>query len=81
MAMSATMKSRLVEIDYTNYKGERRKRLIYPISMKFTENEWHKGLQWIVVAIDYGDNPNGLGLERSFAMTGIHSWAPAKTNW
>lgn len=79
--LNARMKSMLVEIDYTNHRGERRKRLIYPISMKFTENEWHKGLQWIVNAIDYGNNPKGYGQERTFAMNNVHSWKPAKTDW
>lgn len=60
----------IVEIDYTNWRGERRKRTIIPVRMEFSENEWHKGNQWLLVA--YDDEKGGL--PRTFAMSGIHSW-------
>jgi hypothetical protein len=37
-------KERQVKIDYTNWKNERSIRLIQPIEIIFSQNEWHPGL-------------------------------------
>ena len=42
-----------VEIDYTNYRGERRLRKILPLRWSFGQNAYHKdGEQWFVTAVD-----------------------------
>lgn len=64
---------RAVIIDYTNWRGERRLRIIRPIELEFTHNEWHKTDQWLLRAKDME-----TGEVRSFALTGIHAWSPAK---
>lgn len=63
-----------VVIDYTNYKGERRKRIVTPVRLFYVQkgqNEWHKDAQWIMVAIDQQSNT-----PKDFAMKNIHSWQP-----
>lgn len=62
----------LVEIDYTNWRGERRKRIVRPIEIKFQSTQWHPESQWILRAIDINDT---LGDSvKGFAMKDIHSW-------
>lgn len=61
--------NRNVEIDYTNWRGERSKRLIHPVDLIFTSNAWHLNKQWLVKAIDLE-----TGDHRTFAMVNIHSW-------
>lgn len=63
--------SKFVEIDYTNYKGERRLRKIIPITIGFGRNEFHPTLQWLLVAHDVEKDE-----QRHFAMKDIHSWKP-----
>jgi predicted DNA-binding transcriptional regulator YafY len=61
-----------VIIDYTNWRGERRERVITPVSMYFNSNEWHPEKQWLLLSID--DEDQTL---KDFAMKDIHSWRPA----
>ena len=63
--------SNAVEIDYTNYRGERAKRLIRPMSICFAANEYHPTVQWLIEAVDLEKDAI-----RTFAMTQIHSWVP-----
>jgi len=58
-----------VQIDYTNYRGERSLRTIEPIEIVFEENEFHKPAQWLLVATDVEKSA-----KRSFAIKDIHSW-------
>ena len=59
-----------VEIDYTNYRGERRLRKILPLRWSFGQNAYHKdGEQWFVTAVDLETEQI-----RTFAMKDIHSW-------
>lgn len=68
------MNSRIVIIDYTNWRGERSTREIIPLGrMEFTSNEWHKPPQWLFEAVS---PPSGE--TRWFALAGVHSWQPAK---
>ena len=62
-----------VVIDYTNYRGERSKREIIPVfqSLRFSKNEWHTDVQWLMDAFDVEKNA-----WRTFAMKDIHSWEP-----
>jgi predicted DNA-binding transcriptional regulator YafY len=64
-----TMSRKDVQIDYTNYRGERALRLIAPVQMWFGRTEWHPEDQWLLDAIDLIKNE-----KRTFAMRGIHSW-------
>lgn len=62
----------VVEIDYTNWRGERSKRRIVPMRLSWENNEWHPETQWILHALDM-DKREG----RDFALASIHSWTPA----
>lgn len=58
-----------VDIDYTNWRGERSARHIQVIDMRFGSTDWHPKEQWLVRAVDIDK-----GEEREFAMDDIHSW-------
>lgn len=62
----------VVEIDYTNWRGERSIRKIVPMRIAWENSEWHPETQWILEAIDIEKQEN-----RSFAFASIHSWTPA----
>jgi len=59
-----------VWIDYTNWRGERGWRQIYPHSLKFEATSFHPEPQWMLhaYAIDRFAN-------RTFAMADIHAWS------
>ena len=61
-----------VEIDYTNWRGERLRRHIRPLRIIFENNEWHPETQWLLEAEDL-DKAKAL---RTFALANIHSWTP-----
>lgn len=63
--------SELVEIEYTNYRGERGRRVIDPLRIYFGSTEWHIEKQWLLRARDVAKNEM-----RDFAMKDIHDWAP-----
>lgn len=65
------LKTTHVEIDYTNWRGERRKRKIKPMRIDYTSTKFHPQPQWLVYAIDLKS-----GTFKSFAMKDIHSWRP-----
>ncbi len=62
-----------VLIDYTNHRGERRKRVISPVGVLLNsrEAEFHAG-QWVMRAIDVE-----RAVVRDFALANIHSWKDA----
>ncbi len=62
---------RPVVIDYTNYRGERRERLVHPKGIWYGESPHHahEGEQWFLTAFDVEK-----GKYRDFAMKDIHSW-------
>ena len=60
-----------VRIDYTNWRGERRQRIVRVLDFRFGANEWHPEDQWLFRA--YGVES---GEEREFAMAGLHGWTP-----
>lgn len=68
MAERATHGS-IVWIDYTNYRGERSWRSIYPHLIRFGSNAWHNQEQWLLDATD----PEKKEV-RTFAMRDIHAW-------
>lgn len=61
-----------VFIDYTNWRGERRERLIIPCFRWFGSTPYHQTAQWLIDAYDVEK-----GQMRSFAEKGIHAWRPA----
>ena len=61
----------MVEILYTNYRGEKDWRCIQPMRVWFGATEWHSEPQWLLDAID-----KSRDVERSFAMRDIEVWRP-----
>ena len=68
------MTERHVEIDYTNWRGERRVRKIAPLCINYEENRYHPGPQWILWATDLEEKEERV--LKQFAMKNIHSWRP-----
>ena len=60
--------NKIVNILYTNWKGETKLRKILPISIEFKSTKWHKNEQWILNALDIDKNE-----ERGFAIKDIQS--------
>lgn len=62
---------RIVIIDYTNHRGERRERRVIPClkTLRFVETPHHKPAQWVFNAWDVERD-----VERTFAMKDVHSW-------
>lgn len=67
--MTDIFRKRYVVIDYTNWRGERRERVVMPISFAWTHTEHHPVPQWLLLATDVE-----RGERRMFAMSNIHSW-------
>jgi hypothetical protein len=63
--------SRIIVIDYTNHRGERRKRRIQPIdgSLHFGSTPYHPERQWLFDGIDVERN-----VRRTFALLNLHAW-------
>lgn len=62
-----------VEIDYTNWRGERRRRLVRVIGFFWGKSAWHPEEQWLFLAHDVEKDE-----QREFAMAGLHSWKMIK---
>jgi predicted DNA-binding transcriptional regulator YafY len=61
----------VVVLDYTNWRGERSERLIWPLYIHFANSNWHKEFQWLLVARDLAKGQN-----REFALKDVHGWHP-----
>ena len=61
--------SKIVVINYTNWKGVTAFRRIIPKKIFFGSTEWHKEEQWLLEAYDVDKNA-----DRSFAVKDIKSW-------
>lgn len=61
--------TKLVNIDYTNYRQERGYRVVEPISIWFGKTDFHEVPQWLLKAWDVEKKA-----ERDFAIMGIHNW-------
>lgn len=75
--------SQFVVIDYTNWKGHRRKRPVRPVAFVFGVNEkYHPRKQWLMEAVDLEDNHTEVSetdakpSTKMFAMANIHGWEP-----
>jgi predicted DNA-binding transcriptional regulator YafY len=64
--------TRVVIIDYTNHRGERRERRVSPNYLMFGTHEYHPEAQWLLDAWDVEK-----GAYRTFAVQHIHGWRPA----
>jgi predicted DNA-binding transcriptional regulator YafY len=65
--------SQAVAIDYTNWRGERSTRTVVPTGrFWFGSNAFHPEPQWLMDA--YCPKAKEV---RTFAMSGLPSWAPA----
>jgi predicted DNA-binding transcriptional regulator YafY len=62
-----------VVIDYTNWKGSRRQRIVIPSCIFLGANEYHKDVQWLLLAKDTEDEK-----EKTFAMNNVHRWETFK---
>jgi len=60
-----------VEVDYVNWKGQRRKRRIAPTGqfLRSASPPWHPEEQWLIGAIDCED-----GKHKFFAAAGLRRW-------
>lgn len=70
--MLAAENAECIEIDYTNWRGTRSVRRIWPARMFFGSNEWHPEPQWLIDAYCFEANDR-----RTFALSGIHSSKPS----
>lgn len=52
--------------EYRNHRGEIGVRNCFPLRVEFRSSDWHKGPQWILVALDVDKQK-----ERDFAFSGI----------
>jgi predicted DNA-binding transcriptional regulator YafY len=68
----AEEKDLLVQIEYTNWRGERGRRTIMPSTIRFGTSHWHKEPQWLLRGFDISK-----GEMREFAMKDIHYWSKA----
>lgn len=63
-------KQKVTQIDYTNWRGERRVRQILPTGqLEFSNTEYHPESQWLLEAVDVED-----GKVKLFALKDIHSF-------
>lgn len=58
-----------IKILYTNWRGETSVRNIVPKEIIFSNNEWHKEEQWLLIALDIDKNA-----DRTFACKDIKAW-------
>lgn len=61
-----------VLIDYTNYRGERKRYRVRPVGFDWGTTQYHTEPQWLMRALDLDRQ-----VERTFAMKDVHSWKPA----
>jgi predicted DNA-binding transcriptional regulator YafY len=68
-AMELSDDAQIVEIEYTNYRGDTSVRRILPLRLWFGSTEWHPSPQWHLDASDLDKDAT-----RSFVLSQIHSW-------
>ena len=64
---------KVINILYTNWKGETRVRRIIPKKIWFGKTDWHPEDQWLLQALDTEKNES-----RDFAIKDIKSWFTEK---
>lgn len=63
--------SRVVIIDYTNWRSERRSRPVVPQRVWFGQSDYHEGPQWFLEALDCES-----GDVKDFALSSMHRMSP-----
>lgn len=63
-----------LEIDYTNYRGERAIRRVNPLLCSVKSTKYHPEVQMILTAVDLDKR-----VIRDFAVRDIHSWKLANS--
>jgi predicted DNA-binding transcriptional regulator YafY len=61
----------VIQILYTNYRGETARRKIVPSSLRFGSTEFHPEPQWLLEAFDLERQAM-----RTFAMLDVQEWKP-----
>lgn len=69
------MNDRIIKFDYTNWKGVRRTRTVWPKSIWFGSTEHHPSLQWFMNALDMEINET-----RDFALRDVHGFVKENDN-
>lgn len=64
--VSLTVMTRLLQVRYTNYRGETSERVIEPTSLWYGSTEWHPEPQWMLTALD-----TERDVIRDFALRGM----------
>lgn len=72
-----TDKWRTVQIDYTNWKNNRRWRHIQPLGMDYRSDVYHLKSQWMVTALDL--EADEAPRVRFFPLAHIHAWVPVES--
>ena len=62
-------KRNYVEIDYTNWRGERGKRIVRVFGFGFGSTPYHEEPQWLFEAYNAEKQE-----ERTFALAGLQAW-------
>jgi hypothetical protein len=68
--------NKVLWIDYTNHKGQRRIRPIFPTKLIWGATEYHPKEQWLLEAIDLETVPKNV--YKLFAFSGIHQCGGSK---
>jgi predicted DNA-binding transcriptional regulator YafY len=72
--LAESAKGKIVEIDYTNWRGERMVRRIVPCVIVFCNTPHHPEAQWMIEAFDVERDGRPT---RFFPLANIHSWKAA----
>jgi predicted DNA-binding transcriptional regulator YafY len=67
---SAEAEKRVVQILYTNYKGETAVRSIFPLKIWYGSTNWHPQPQWLLDAIECKKKA-----KRTFALKDVKAWS------
>jgi len=70
---------RVLEIVYTNWRGETAVRRIIPVGLRFAATQWHPAEQYLIDALDADRLDQGASEQdaaRSFALADIHHIIP-----
>jgi hypothetical protein len=70
--MTSFYDGKVVEVDYTNWRGVRRLRRLVPRTIRFGRSEFHDDEQWLLVATCLESCR-----ELEFSIKTIHSWRVA----
>lgn len=58
-----------LNVDYTNHRGERRRRNLIPLTLEFGSTNWHPQPQYFLVCVD---TEKTTGEARHYPLSGFH---------